>query len=33
VTDFTGPGRIVLQTRSPQDLIGWLTANLPFSRN
>jgi uncharacterized protein (TIGR00266 family) len=33
VTDFTGPGRIVLQTRSPQDLIGWLTANLPFSRD
>jgi uncharacterized protein (TIGR00266 family) len=33
VTDFTGPGRLLLQTRSPQDLIGWLTANLPFSRN
>jgi uncharacterized protein (TIGR00266 family) len=33
VTDFTGPGRIVMQTRSPQDLIGWLTANLPFSRD
>jgi uncharacterized protein (TIGR00266 family) len=33
VTDFTGPGRLWLQTRSPQDLIGWLTANLPFSRN
>jgi uncharacterized protein (TIGR00266 family) len=32
VTDFTGPGRVLLQTRSPQDLIGWLTANLPFSR-
>jgi hypothetical protein len=23
---------VLLQTRSPQDLIGWLTANLPFSR-
>ena len=33
VTDFTGPGRLLLQTRSPQDLIGWLTANLPFSRD
>jgi uncharacterized protein (TIGR00266 family) len=33
VTDLTGPGRVVLQTRSPQVLIGWLTANLPFSRN
>ncbi len=32
VTDFSGPGRVLLQTRSPQDLIGWLTANLPFSR-
>ena len=32
VTDFTGPGTVLLQTRSPQDLIGWLTANLPFSR-
>jgi uncharacterized protein (TIGR00266 family) len=33
VTDFTGPGRLLLQTRSPVDLIGWLTANLPFSRD
>jgi uncharacterized protein (TIGR00266 family) len=33
VTDFTGPGRLLLQTRSAQDLIGWLTAVLPFSRS
>jgi uncharacterized protein (TIGR00266 family) len=33
VTDFTGPGRLLMQTRSPQDLIGWLTAVLPFSRS
>jgi uncharacterized protein (TIGR00266 family) len=33
VTDFTGPGRLLLQTRSPADLIGWLTQHLPFSRD
>lgn len=33
VTRFTGPGSLWLQTRSPQDLIGWLTAELPFSRS
>jgi uncharacterized protein (TIGR00266 family) len=33
VTDFTGPGRLLMQTRSPQDLIGWLTTVLPFSRD
>ena len=33
VTDFTGPGRIWMQTRSTPDLISWLTAALPFSRN
>jgi uncharacterized protein (TIGR00266 family) len=33
VTDFTGPGRLLMQTRSPQDLVGWLTAVLPFSRS
>ena len=33
VTDFTGPGKVLLQTRSPQELIDWLTANLPFSRD
>ncbi len=33
VTEFTGPGKIWLQTRSPQDLLGWLKANLPGNRN
>ena len=33
VTDFTGPGRLLLQTRSAQDLIDWLTVSLPFSRD
>ena len=33
VTDFTGPGRVLLQTRSPSDLIDWLTVSLPFSRD
>jgi uncharacterized protein (TIGR00266 family) len=29
VTDFTGPGRVLLQTRSSSDLIGWLASRLP----
>jgi len=33
VTDFTGPGRVWLQTRSTADLIQWLTAHLPQPRN
>ena len=33
VTEFTGPGKVWLQTRSPQDLLGWLTANMPGNRN
>jgi uncharacterized protein (TIGR00266 family) len=32
VMEFTGPGRILIQTRNPQGLIGWLTNELPFSR-
>jgi uncharacterized protein (TIGR00266 family) len=32
VMEFTGPGRIISQTRNPQGLIGWLTTELPFSR-
>jgi uncharacterized protein (TIGR00266 family) len=32
VMEFTGPGRILTQTRNPQGLIGWLTTELPFSR-
>ena len=33
VTDFTGPGRLLLQTRSSQELIDWLSVSLPFSRD
>lgn len=29
VCDFVGPGRLWLQTRSSNDLIGWLDAHLP----
>jgi uncharacterized protein (TIGR00266 family) len=32
VTDFTGPGRLLLQTRSSQELLDWLTVSLPFTR-
>jgi uncharacterized protein (TIGR00266 family) len=32
VMEFTGPGRILTQSRNPQGLIGWLTNELPFSR-
>ena len=33
VATLTGPGKVWQQSRSPQDLIGWLTAKLPFSRS
>lgn len=33
VAQLTGPGKIWMQSRSEQDLIGWLTAVLPFSRS
>ncbi len=29
VTDFTGPGRVWLQTRSSSDLVAWLAARMP----
>lgn len=32
VMEFTGPGRIMTQTRDPNALITWLTTALPFSR-
>ena len=32
VTDFTGPGRVWLQTRSSADLVSWITQRLPASR-
>lgn len=33
VATFTGPGKLWQQSRSPEDLIGWLTQKLPFSRS
>ena len=33
VAKLTGPGTVWMQTRSEQDLIGWLTTALPFSRS
>lgn len=33
VFDFSGPGRVMIQSRNPKGLIEYLTANLPFSRN
>jgi uncharacterized protein (TIGR00266 family) len=29
VVDFTGPGDVYLQTRSPESFLGWLIPNLP----
>jgi uncharacterized protein (TIGR00266 family) len=33
VTDFTGPGRIWMQTRSTPDFVSWLTSVLPTNRS
>ena len=33
VTDFTGPGRLWLQTRSSSDLVSWIQSKLPPSRS
>lgn len=33
VFEFTGPGRVWAQTRNPTELVSWLTAELPFSRD
>jgi len=33
VTDFTGPGRVWLQTRSSSDLVSWIQSKLPPSRS
>jgi uncharacterized protein (TIGR00266 family) len=33
VTDFTGPGRVWLQTRSSSDLVNWIQSKLPPSQN
>ena len=33
VFDFQGPGEVMVQSRNPGALIGWLTTVLPFSRS
>jgi uncharacterized protein (TIGR00266 family) len=33
VVELTGPGRIYVQTRSPQDFLGWLIPKLPTQRS
>jgi uncharacterized protein (TIGR00266 family) len=33
VVDFTGPGDLYLQTRSPESFLGWLIPNLPSRNN
>jgi uncharacterized protein (TIGR00266 family) len=33
VVDFTGPGDLYLQTRSPESFLGWLIPNLPRNSN
>jgi uncharacterized protein (TIGR00266 family) len=33
VFEFTGPGRVWTQTRNIDELVGWLTTVLPFSRD
>jgi uncharacterized protein (TIGR00266 family) len=33
VTDFTGPGRVWMQTRSSSDLVAWIQSKLPPSRS
>ena len=33
VVKLTGPGRVYIQTRSPEDFISWLTPKLPSQRS
>ena len=33
VVELTGPGRLLMQTRSPHAFLSWLIPNLPFKRN
>lgn len=33
VFDFTGPGKLMIQSRNPNALVEWLTATLPFARS
>jgi len=30
---FTGPGELMMQSRNPDDLIRYLSANMPGNRN
>ena len=32
VFNFTGPGELMMQSRNPDDLIRYLTANMPGNR-
>jgi uncharacterized protein (TIGR00266 family) len=32
VFELTGPGRVWIQSRNPQELVTWLTGELPFTR-
>jgi uncharacterized protein (TIGR00266 family) len=32
VMEFTGPGRVLTQSRNPGALVSWLTTELPFTR-
>lgn len=32
VFEFRGPGKVWTQSRNPSEFVGWLTAELPFSR-
>jgi uncharacterized protein (TIGR00266 family) len=32
VMEFTGPGRVLTQSRNPGELVEWLTTELPFTR-
>ena len=32
VFEFTGPGRVWMQSRNPNEFISWLTDVLPFTR-
>ena len=33
VTDFTGPGRLWLQTRNSSELVSWLAVRMPSQRD
>lgn len=33
VMEFSGPGRVITQSRNPIGLVSWLTTELPFSRS